>query len=250
MKVIAFPYAGGNSFCYRPLAERLRSELGVVVEVLELPGRGSLNGESLKTDINDLTDYLFHKIRSLVAEPFVLYGHSMGALLAYLVCQRLLSEGLNLPVGIIVSGRKGPLLKDTNLYHRLSHADFLEVLRKMGGCPRPVLEDADLMAYFEPVLRADFQAIETYDPSIGIHRALSLPLVVLVGDQDDISIADSMAWQAVTDLPIAFQVLSGNHFFIHEHWNIIVEHVRKLFRDGLSGQAKIDAYNKFPIESV
>lgn len=215
LTLFCFPYAGGNAFSYRGLEAQLAP--AIKVHGVELPGRGRRTNQPLLRDIDALADDCFHLIRTHAKSgPFAFFGHSMGAALAYLTSLRLRRAGLPLPECLFISGKSSPTTTENKSRHLLAPAAFIEMLNELGGCPPEILADAELMAYFEPILRADFQAIETWQ-----HRPeppLPVPFVVLFGRDDDIS-ADEMAkWADETSHPIQLHAFHGDHFFIQQHW--------------------------------
>src|SRR5690606_40893251 len=95
--------------------------------------------------------------------PYAIYGHSLGSLLTYLVTIRIIREGLNKPVHLFVSGRGGPSIpRKEPPTSELPRPAFINKLRELGGFPDDLLNDEDVMNFFEPILRSDFRGVETY----------------------------------------------------------------------------------------
>jgi surfactin synthase thioesterase subunit len=206
-----FPFAGGNAWSYRTLQAKLSSF--VTVEGLELPGRGRRGGEALCPSLEGLADDLFAQLRSRPdAGPFAFYGHSMGALLALLTARRLRNAGLMPPTAMFLSGSDAPSAMPVRTRHLMPHAEFVTMLEDMGGCPPAVLQDRELVAFFEPILRADFQAVETWDRRPD--RPLDVPLVVMHGDEDETSLDGARAWRQETTVSCETHTFPGGHFFI------------------------------------
>ena len=83
--------------------------------------------------------------------------------------------------------------------HRGDEAALLKDVRRQGGASE-LLEDADLRALFLPILRADYQAIETYRRAQPI--ALACALDVLLGEHDEeVSAAEAQAWSDASRTP-------------------------------------------------
>ena len=72
------------------------------------------------------------------------------------------------------------------------------------------------MDYFEPILRADFQAVETWE--YRPETPLPVPLIVLHGRHDGVSTAEAAAWAAETSSRFELHEFDGDHFFIQQHW--------------------------------
>ncbi len=209
-----FPFAGASFYSYNSLIKDLKRP-DLKITTLELPGRGKRMKEPLLSDINDMADDLFHKIKTNLNYRYAFYGHSLGSLVAHKVVLRILDNGMAPPVHLFVSGRGGPgvLPKDRDM-GSWSRERFYEKLKTYGGTPPQVLQEKELMAFLEPVLRADFTAAGNYEP--GTSRKLPVTLTVLNGIQDDVTREEALQWQEVTDTPIVLREFSGDHFFIFD----------------------------------
>src|SRR5690242_16693573 len=130
--LIAFQFAGGNRYSYRPL----QRELGRQIELctVELPGRGRRSSEPLLTDLPALAADVFQAVAEYArGVPYALFGHSMGAQLAFLSARRLLERGLPAPRALIVSASAAPSRPLSTQRHLLTPQDFLNELRTLGG---------------------------------------------------------------------------------------------------------------------
>ncbi|MBC8951928.1 ACP S-malonyltransferase [Xenorhabdus sp. PB62.4] len=217
MPLFCLPYAGADERAYTGLAEHCRF-LDVIT--LERPGRGKRHDEPLLSDADSIVDDILKQLAGRLDRPFALYGHSLGALLAYSLCCRLRKEGLPLPVQMFVSGSGAPSVpsREHNTWQLPSDA-FWQHLREMGGVPDELLEFKPIMGFFEPILRADFSALGNY-----VHcesEPLPVPITTLNGDKEWFSAADIQAWQRETMYPLNLHQFSGDHFFIRSHWQTI-----------------------------
>lgn len=218
MHLFCIPYAGGNAWSYRAL-ERFVSP-GITLEGLELPGRGRRGLEPLCSSLDELAGDLCRQIEQrAVTGRYAIYGHSMGALLAFLTAHRLRSTGLAQPECLILSGSAAPAARHDRQRHLLPPAQFVTMLRELGGCPPQVLEDSELLDFFAPILRADFKAVETWQRH---HQApLDIPFVVMTGTDDETTLEEAGAWASETTASCRVLEFSGDHFFILRHWDAI-----------------------------
>jgi surfactin synthase thioesterase subunit len=213
MKIFCFPYAGGSIYSLKQF-ERLMPA-GIEWIPIEPPGRGRRVHEALIRDLYALSADIFKQIRGRLDEPYAIYGHSMGAMLAYLVAKRIMACGLPAPLQLFVSGCGAPSGKPENKGRYLLPTDkFWAALRELGGSPDEVLHNTDLQRFFEPILRADFEAIENYQYQQGV--PLDIPITVMIGSQEAISRKDAGRWQEETLAPVEVVHFPGNHFFIFE----------------------------------
>lgn len=215
MKIYLFPFAGASAYSYPSLVQALSGH-GLEITSLELPGRGLRRGEALLSDMREMADDLFEQVTATLSLPYAFYGHSMGSLLAYEVILRIMDHGIVPPVHLFVSGRGGPGLPPGNReIGLLPREEFFKKLEDYGGTPLQVLGEKELMDFFEPILRADFNGAGSYNRKI--FRKIHLPVTVFNGTEDRVSFNDCLLWQEVTDLTISVNDFKGGHFFIAEH---------------------------------
>ncbi len=227
INLFCLPFAGGAKHCYREYKIRFPSFMNFIP--MEYPGRGSRFHEALRTDIREIVDDMHDKIKCNLEGDYALYGHSMGGMIAYLLAKKLIAGGYRSPLHLFVSGTPGPASNEgrrKSLY-RLDKAEFLEQVGKLRGLPEEILADSELMDLFEPVLRADFQVIETY-----LYEAtepMDVPITVITGTEEHMKQTDIRLWQKESSHEVDFRVMRGHHFFIYSNTVEIVNMiVRKL----------------------
>src|SRR5262249_1763929 len=135
-----------------------------VVQVIpvELPGRGARLSEPPFVSLPALIEELKELIRPCLDGPFVIFGHSMGATIAFELARALRRGGGREPQAIFVSGRRAPQLPRRGpVTYNLPQDEFIAELVRLKGTPKDVLEQAELMELMFPLLRADFQVVET-----------------------------------------------------------------------------------------
>jgi medium-chain acyl-[acyl-carrier-protein] hydrolase len=154
--------------------------------------------------------------------PFALFGHSMGAIISFELARALRAQGPG-PALLIVSGHRAPQLPDRDPpIHQLSQPLFLERLQRFNGLPDEVLQHAELIEVLMPLLRADFQLIETYAYSDA--PPLDCPIVALGGTHDPAVNRDELAgWRAQTRRACTIHEFPGDHFFIRGAQTAVVQ---------------------------
>lgn len=226
--LFCLPYAGGTRYSYRKYEEIAPKFIRVVV--LEYPGRGSRIREPLMTDIGELVEDAFRQVSDMVGgEAYSIYGHSMGGLVGCLLTRKLAAESYKPPLHLFITGTSGPSAeRRKESRHLLEKVEFLEEIRKFDGCPKEFFEDEEMVDFFEPIIRADFQASETYVHSGA--EPMNVPITVITGSEEDMEIEDIKAWQQETRQTVDFKCLPGNHFFIFQHSFTVMEIIsKKLF---------------------
>lgn len=213
VRLVCLPHAGGSSSFYFPLSRALSPAVEVLA--VQYPGRQDRRLEPHIDSLPELADRIAEVIRPLDDRPLALFGHSMGAVLAYEVALRMRDAGLPAPVRIFVSGRRAPSRDRDERLHLASDADLLAEVRGLGGPHAALLGDPEIMDMVMPALRSDYRAVEKYRWESG--RVLDCPVTVLTGDSDPrLSIEEAAAWEDHTTGLTELQVFPGGHFYLVE----------------------------------
>jgi surfactin synthase thioesterase subunit len=223
VRLLCFPYAGGNAITYRPWDALLPD--WVELHAVHLPGRMPRMAEAPIPHLSTIADQLATAVQALPpATPLALFGHSMGAVCAFEVARRLTAAGRP-PAQLFVSARQAPQLPwRRKKIHALPEAEFLDALRQLSGTPEAVLADRELMSIVMPALRADFTAIESYTLAPGPKLACNIGIF---GGREDpnITVDDLLAWQEQTTGQALLELRSGGHFFLEQEPGPVVSMV-------------------------
>jgi surfactin synthase thioesterase subunit len=212
MRLLCLPYSGGSAMFYARWRRLLPSWTDV--RPVEWPGRGARMDEPLATDPRALASQLAIELRSQLDVPYALFGHSLGALIAFELAHSLLDRGAPAPAILFASGAEAPAVRDGSKWRLpLSDEELLKELRNLRGTPDEALSNAELMRSALPVLRADFLMCGAY-----VYRPrhpLPCPMHVFGGVDDDTSHKSLQAWRQETSAEFTLHMLPGHHFFIH-----------------------------------
>jgi medium-chain acyl-[acyl-carrier-protein] hydrolase len=176
--------------------------------------------------IAEVADAIVEALQALPDRQTVLFGHSMGALIAFEAARRL--GATSGPVALAVSGRRAPCLAERHPpIAALPRHEFIEAAQaRYGGIPAVVLSDPELLDLFIPLLQADMAMVEGYayrpDPLLGC------PVFVYGGSQDSTATADELeAWNSTTSGPVTVRTFPGGHFFHEAMKHQVVETLRR-----------------------
>ena len=224
MKIIFFPFAGGSKHSFNGFFTSCYN-----LSILEYPGRGLRIKESLIKDIEKLISELLPKIVEEINSnnEYIIYGHSMGALVAYLFCVEIEKLGLKLPVKLVVSGAKSPKFSRERILSNLPNAIFWKEVSQLGGIPEELNNHPELIEYFTTILKADFRCIENYQYNKNLPK-LTIPIDVFFGSDEEITQEESEVWQEETTANVNVTELKGNHFFIFEHKEFFINYFKNL----------------------
>lgn len=230
MRVIAFAYAGASATVYRNWPARLGPDFELLG--VQLPGRGARFQEAPIADFELLAQAVADAVqRGPQRLPFVFFGHSLGALLAFEVCCLLAERGAPQPQMLVLSGRAAPAAGlPPVLRECCTDADFVAELQRLQGTPREVLQDPELLALLMPTIRADFALLHSWRPRPA--ACFDGPLVALAGRGDaHVPLAAVDAWSQHVLGRFERLDYAGGHFFIHEQEREVVRDVAERLQE-------------------
>jgi medium-chain acyl-[acyl-carrier-protein] hydrolase len=246
--LVCLPYAGGSASTYRSWPAALADV--ATVHPMTLPGHADRWNLPLAEDLHGLADHLTAELgvgpggsagASLDPRTYgqiVLFGYSLGALLAFEMVRRLADWNLR-PAALMVAACAPPASPlHRRRMHQLPDAEFLDWIRQLDATPEAILADPEMMTILLPVLRNDVALSERY----GYREAapLPIPIVTLAGHADPYADPSVMAgWAAESTLPVREVTVPGGHMFIHEQEAAVLDVVRDTLtgRGAMTGKA-------------
>ncbi len=215
MDLWCLPYAGASASFYRKWAHSLGGDIHV--RPLELPGRGARFGEPVHRSIDPLLDYAYEQIRG--ATDFALFGHSLGAEIAFRLALRLEAEANVQPRALIVSGLLPPSEpRSHRIDHRLPDDELVQELERLGGMAPEVMNHPELLQYMLPIIRADLEAVNGA-AQVGLQADITkvrCDMTVLYGRKDPLTVGNLERWKEYAQGAFALREFEGGHFFIHD----------------------------------
>lgn len=211
LRFFAFPYAGGGATAYQSWRALLPP--GVELWSAQLPGRETRLGEPAFQRLAPLVSSLLDAMRPYLDRPFVLFGHSLGSLIAFELARALRRASLPAPAHILVSGYEPPPGTPTvPPLHTQPDAELIAHLRELQGTPPELLADPEFLALLLPTLRSDAALDETY--VYAPEAPLESPLSVFGGVKDNVSREVLMGWGAHTREFGGVRLFEGDHFYL------------------------------------
>lgn len=226
LRVYLFPPAGSDVSIYSRWEYNLPSSIEVCK--LKLPGRGMRISDDLMSDCHEIADIVAELIDSCTDVPFVIFGHSMGALITYETAVRLTERNNKLLKQIFVSAMKSPdTVSDEGCFneendnsalmmHKLNDHDLIEKLKIIGNIPDEIAQNEDYLDIIIPIFRNDLYLCDTYH--LDNMEILDIPINVYGGTFDSVADAEQLEkWKAFSSEKVRITLFSGDHFYFEKN---------------------------------
>jgi surfactin synthase thioesterase subunit len=210
--LVSLPFAGAGASIYSDWERRIKGAIRVIA--LQPAGKEKRISETPFTSVHacvgDLLPTALEKVGN--NQDFGVFGHSLGAILAFELTRSLIAAGLR-PKRLFVSGSPGPLSPRTERASGLEDAEFLKRVAAFAGYEHPALEIPELRSMIMPSLRADVQMHEDYLADTAAR--IDVPITAIRGDGDTlVSDADISMWSQVTQSGLEVVNVRGGHMSV------------------------------------
>ncbi|MBP1888333.1 type I polyketide synthase [Sinorhizobium mexicanum] len=235
-RVFCFPHGGGGVHSFRDWSEYLPEDIELIS--LDLPGRGKRSAEAAIRRMDVLVSVFTEALHAYNDRPFIFFGHSMGALVAYEIARSLEVADRPSPFHLVVSGHEAADVPVDAPMYKYSDDKLADLVRTLGIVPTEALANEKLLVDFIlPPLRADFELAETYDRNLV--TPLKAAITAMGGVKDEMLNANDLdEWRRLTTSRFARIMFDGDHFFPH---SMAEEVVSSLLREVSEVKAQLPA---------
>ncbi|OEJ22416.1 thioesterase II family protein [Streptomyces subrutilus] len=218
VRLVCFAHAGAGTSAFHRWGELLGP--GVNPQPQLLPGRDGRRREPRVTTREALLDDLRELFKEQPPGPYVLYGHSLGGLIAYTLTRALHEAGLPLPA-LLVTGAVPPPHAVGGVAFAADAPDdeLVRVLEGFDGVPPGVAPDV-WHRFVLPVLRDDLRLAAALraaalDPATG--GPVPVPLLAVAGEEDPVGPPEVLrGWSDWTTAGFESRTVPGGHFFVRD----------------------------------
>ncbi|WP_294913350.1 thioesterase II family protein [uncultured Gilliamella sp.] len=227
-RFICLPHAGGCASFFKRWPITLPSSIELVA--IQYPGREERLAEPLINNMDELINGLIAALiqQRLLDKPYLLFGHSMGGYVVYELCLALRARNLPNPYQLVISASEAPSHKNSSTLHLETDEVILDEIEKLNGMPFSLATHPELAQMLLPIIRNDYQLIESWQPKINPHP-FDIPISIFVALQDtELTEAQALAWEKQTTQHFHCEHFQGNHFYLIKEQAKVIQALVKI----------------------
>ncbi|MFX0581074.1 thioesterase II family protein [Nocardia nepalensis] len=222
VRLACMPHAGGSASYFVSTSRLLAPQCEVLA--VQYPGRQDRRRERPFENVTDLADAVAQQLLVWTDRPMALFGHSLGAVVAFEVAYRLAAQGCT-PLALIVSGRRAPSRYRAENVHTRDDEGLLREVRSLGGTDPLALAEPEMREMILAALRADYTAVETY--RCPDRNPLQIPIYGHFGlDDPQVTIEEAQSWAAHTTSHFELHTYPGGHFYLNTQATALTANIR------------------------
>lgn len=225
--MVCLPFAGSGASFFAEW-QTLSNKLDIIA--VQLPGREKRFCETPHTSVAAAIDDIVPELLEQIDPDrgVAVFGHSMGAVLAYELTHRLAALSEVFVVGLIASGSPDPWSPREERATGRDDKEFLRRVSLFSGYSHSALEDPTMLEMLLPILRADVEMHENYRPLSD--TPLDVPVIAVRGDDDALVAAQQIeGWRKATRCVMLARELPGGHMYLTESPRALLEIIESAF---------------------
>lgn len=222
---LVFPHAGGAALAYRALGTALAAA-GSDAYVMQYPQRGDRLAHPAPATVEALAADLFDAADWAALAPLRLFGHCMGAVVAFEFARVAEEAGVAVDA-LWVSASEAPATVAGRPNLPMAQDEILAEMVDLGGTDPRLLADDDFVELLLLAVRADYAAFNRYACDAGVR--ITADIHALGGDRDHRVSEDMLRrWETHTSGAFTLSLFDGGHFYVNDHVTDVAELVHDL----------------------
>jgi medium-chain acyl-[acyl-carrier-protein] hydrolase len=212
LRLFCFTYAGASAQSFLTWNDHVPDFIEITG--VELPGHGRrlFDGKPFNT-YEPTAQYIADTLEPILDRPYALFGHCLGAVLAYEATRILKQRGAPEPVHLFTSGTRGPHygipIADVD---NMDDEKFIEHFNNVYGASMDLLKDPQMRPLILPIVRADAHMTQIYHYQPG--ERVGYDVTAVAGERDpDVNLEQMRGWQQHTTGTVTTRLYPGDHFF-------------------------------------
>lgn len=223
INLLCIPYAGAMHTCYDDLRRQAPEWLNVIT--VDLVGRESYKEEASELTIEKWAESIYAKYFSIIeAGNYAIFGHSMGATIAYELAYTINSNMSPMPKRIYFSGRTIPSRSIDNglLLVGSDIEDFKKDVIALGGISDILMKYPGLFNRYISQIRQDTEVLHKYSGEK--KETIKCDISVFYGKEDiRFTKKESEYWKREFAGMCNIYEFDGGHFYFREN-------IRKIYQ--------------------
>jgi pyochelin biosynthetic protein PchC len=227
-RLVCFPHSGGSANDYCSWLDMVPPQIELVA--VQYPGRADRFDESPVADVMVMGSHIASELTRLEPAGLALFGHSLGALVAYETAVTLSALDAA-PKFMFVSGSLSPAEAGGGRAHHLSDEELWSSVCALGTIDPSLWEEREFRDLVLPTLRSDVTANETYRPREDAEPLLC-PIRCYYSPEDPLVAGDRLdAWAKYTLDGLTLCARPGGHFHIRVDTGDLVADITRTLTD-------------------
>jgi surfactin synthase thioesterase subunit len=228
LRLIAFHHAGGNASFFQPWLKDFESLEWLEFTAVQLPGRGRRLSEAPFTELPPLLDAMDEGLFDLIDRPYVLFGFSMGAILAFELALRRQRQGRHMPAALVLAGRGAPRASSPAISRAaFTREKIVRELTRLGGTDPVLLQNGPFLDVFMRTFQADFAIADAHHCETP--EPLRCPMHAWGGaDDPEVSIERIFRWNDFAGDAFVGHLFPGSHFFVRSAHAPVMENLMRV----------------------
>lgn len=223
------PFAGGSSFSYSSWNKYLDPDIELIN--LDYSGHGRRMEEELLNNFDDVVnDILKHIVYHKNNDKFMIYGHSMGGMIAYFVSHILQDKFHMNPKYLFIGGCPSPKIFSRNR-KKYTHDEIVDQMLDDKRITLDIAGSDEFNSQIYPIIENDYNMLcRNFDGFF--NEVLTNTTICLYGLQDStVDYSDIRDWNNYISR-IAYRSIDDEHYFNENSAMAVCNIINNMVRHG------------------